>query len=171
MIKKKICMLGSFAVGKTSLVKRFVHSIFSEKYHTTIGVKIDQKIVTVDDREVNLILWDIHGEDDFQKVKSTYILGSAGYFLVVDGTRRHTLDAAFSLLRLAQETVGNIPFIILVNKADLPDQWEIDDPEINELTGKGWRVMKTSAKTGEGVEDAFIQLARKMITASTANDQ
>jgi len=68
MIKKKIVMLGSFAVGKTSLVQRFVNSIFSEKYLTTIGVKIDQKIVNVNDKEVNLLLWDIHGEDDYQKM-------------------------------------------------------------------------------------------------------
>ena len=66
MIKKKICMLGAFAVGKTSLVQRFVNSIFSEKYQTTIGVKIDQKLVQTGDTEVNLMLWDIHGEDNYQ---------------------------------------------------------------------------------------------------------
>jgi len=67
MIKKKVCMLGAFAVGKTSLVQRFVNSIFSVKYQTTIGVKIDQKMISLGETEVNLLLWDIHGEDDFQK--------------------------------------------------------------------------------------------------------
>ena len=163
MIKKKICMLGSFAVGKTSLVKRFVHSIFSEKYHTTIGVKIDQKTVFFQDQEVNLILWDIHGEDDFQKVKSGYLLGSAGYFLVVDGTRAHTLEVAVSLQQLAQDTVGELPFMVLVNKSDLPEQWEIDHTVIRDLESKGWSVMKSSAKTGAGVEEAFIRLTQKMM--------
>lgn len=67
MIKKKVVLLGSFAVGKTSLVQRYVKSIFSEKYQTTIGVKIDQKIVNIDNTELNLLLWDIYGEDDYQK--------------------------------------------------------------------------------------------------------
>jgi small GTP-binding protein len=163
MIKKKICMLGCFAVGKTSLVKRFVHSIFSEKYHTTIGVKIDQKTVFLQDREVNLILWDLHGEDDFQKVKSGYLLGSAGYFLVVDGTRGHTLEVAVSLQQLAQDTLGEVPFIVLVNKADLAEQWEIESAAIRDLESNGWSVMKTSAKTGAGVEEAFIRLTQKMM--------
>jgi small GTP-binding protein len=163
MIKKKICMLGSFAVGKTSLVKRYVHSIFSEKYHTTIGVKIDQKTVSFREQEVNLILWDIHGEDDFQKVKSSYLLGMAGYFLVVDGTREHTLEVAISLGQLARDTVGEVPFLVLINKSDLSAQWEIDETAIKNLESKGWEVMKTSAKNGEGVEEAFLCLTEKLM--------
>ncbi len=78
-------MLGSFAVGKTSLVQRFVHSIFSEKYHTTIGVKIDQKIIQINHQDVNILLWDIHGEDIYQKVKPAYLMGSSGYLLSLMG--------------------------------------------------------------------------------------
>jgi small GTP-binding protein len=155
-------MLGSFAVGKTSLVRRFVQGIFSEKYHTTIGVKIDKKVVSVDDRNVNLILWDIHGEDDFQEVKPAYLVGSSGYLLVVDGTRLHTVETAVSLQKLAEDTAGDIPFIVLVNKSDLSDQWEIDETTLEKLTGRGWHMIYTSAKSGEGVEDAFIELAKRM---------
>ena len=165
MIKKKICMLGCFAVGKTSLVRRFVHSIFSEKYHTTIGVKIDQKTVFSGTEEVNLILWDIHGEDEFQKVRASYLLGSSGYLLVVDGTRQNTLEAAFSLQKLAKNTVGDIPFIVLVNKADLSPLWEIDDSMIKNLEDRGWTVIKTSAQSGAGVEDAFDRLTQKMLAS------
>ncbi len=162
MYKKKICMLGSFAVGKTSLVRRFVQGIFSEKYHTTIGVKIDKKVVSVADRNIDLILWDIHGEDDFQEVKPAYLVGSSGYFLVVDGTRSHTVETALSLQKLAEDTVGDIPFIVLVNKSDLSDQWEIDDTTLEELTAGGWHMIYTSAKSGDGVEEAFIELAKRM---------
>ena len=70
MIQKKICMLGGFAVGKTSLVARYVTSMFSEKYLTTVGVKIDKKQVAVDGRDVTLMLWDIYGQDDFQDVQT-----------------------------------------------------------------------------------------------------
>jgi small GTP-binding protein len=163
MIKKKICMLGSFAVGKTSLVRQFVHSIFSSKYHTTIGVKIDQKSLAIDDQDVLLMLWDIHGQDDFQEVKPSYLMGASGYFLVVDGTRADTLTVALSLRQMVLETVGDIPFILLLNKSDLPDQWEIEEEELKRLKESSWRVLETSAKTGAGVEEAFTGLARQML--------
>lgn len=163
MIKKKIVMLGGFAVGKTSLVQRFVNSIFSEKYQTTIGVKIDQKKVDIDGTEVNMILWDIHGEDDFQKVKKTYIIGSSGYFLVADGTRKQTLSTAEYLHELAKSVGKDIPFILLINKSDLADEWEIENEVIEKYRESGWQVIMTSAKTGYKVEDAFLDLARKMI--------
>ena len=88
MIQKKICLLGGFGVGKTSLVSRFVHSIFSDKYLTTVGVKIDKKRVDLGSQQVDLVIWDIYGEDDFQKVRMSYLRGASGYLLVADGTRR-----------------------------------------------------------------------------------
>jgi small GTP-binding protein len=163
MIKKKMCLLGSFAVGKTSLVQRFVHSIFSEKYHTTIGVKIDKKNVTVDGQEVMLMVWDIHGKDDFQEIKPSYLLGSSGIILVLDGTRRHSLDVAVSLNKLVQETIGNVPFILLLNKVDLKKQWEINTQDMEQLTELGYSVLETSAKTGQGVEEAFLSLTAQML--------
>src|ERR1700737_1110144 len=86
-LQKKICMLGGFWVGKTSLVKRFVASVFSETYLTTVGVKIDKKTVDLSDRIVNLILWDLAGEDDISSLRMSYLRGSAGYVRVPDGAR------------------------------------------------------------------------------------
>ena len=88
MIQKKVCMIGSFGVGKTSLVARFVRSIFSEKYQTTVGVKIDKKILEVGDKQVTLVLWDIAGEDALTTVRPSQLRGASGYILVVDGLRR-----------------------------------------------------------------------------------
>ena len=90
MIQKKVCMLGGFAVGKTSLVARFVSSLFSEKYLSTVGVKVDKKAVHVDGRDVTLMIWDIYGQDEFQTVQHSQLRGMAGYLLVIDGTRRGT---------------------------------------------------------------------------------
>src|ERR1700739_3863242 len=108
MLQKNICMLGSFAVGKTSLVRRFVESIYSGVYQTTVGVKIDKKIVKVGDREVSLVLWDIYGEDDFQKMRWTYLRGASGYLLIADGTRKATLEKAFQLEEKVPEQGGAI---------------------------------------------------------------
>ena len=157
MIQKKICLLGGFGVGKTSLVGRFVHSIFSDKYLTTLGVKIDKKSVAIDAQTVDLIIWDLHGEDEFQKVNMSYLRGASGYLLVADGTRRHSIDTAFSLHEAAQRAIGKVPFVLAVNKADLADAWEIDPAALERF---GVPVVRTSAKSGEHVEDTFAALAR-----------
>ena len=163
MIKKKVCMLGAFAAGKTSLVQRYVTGVFSEKYLTTIGVKIDKKTVELNGQKIELLLWDIHGEDKFQKVQSSYLRGAAGYFLVVDGSRRDTLETAHILRYRAEEAIGNVPFIIVVNKADLKIEWEIDTFTLAKLKQQGFLVIETSAKTGEGVTEIFTTLTAKIM--------
>ncbi len=163
MIKKKIVMIGSFAVGKTSLVQRFVNSIFSEKYQTTIGVKIDQKIVHISDTEVNLLLWDIHGEDDYQKIRPAYLIGTSGCFIVMDGTRKTTISIGIELIKTAKAAAPNSSIIILINKADIKDEWDVSTSDISTLISMGYEVIETSAKTGEGVEDAFVKLTKLML--------
>lgn len=163
MIKKKVVMLGSFAVGKTSLVQRFVNSIFSEKYHTTIGVKIDQKIIDIDGTIVNLLLWDIHGEDDYQKIKPAYIMGSSGCFIIIDGTRRSTLDIGKELIETAKKTAPASHIIILINKSDLKEDWEINDDDINNLKSQGFEIFETSAKTDDSVELVFTRISQLML--------
>lgn len=156
-------MVGAFATGKTSLVARFVHSIFSEKYYTTVGVKIDKKTIDIQANQLNLILWDIHGEDEFQKVRLSYLRGSAGYLLVVDGTRNNTLEKAFELQKRVEDTLGQVPFILVLNKWDMTDEWEIETAEIDAVIQKGWTVIKTSAKNGLGVEEVFHTLGKKIL--------
>ncbi len=163
MIKKKICMLGSFAVGKTSLVQQYVNSIFSEKYHTTIGVKIDQKIIRYNNTDVNLLLWDIHGEDKYQKVKPAYIMGSSGYFVVIDGTRRNTVETALELQKMAAGIAPEAACIFLLNKSDLTDEWELTEEDMTTLKQTGFPVIKTSARLNEGVEEAFLKLTEQIM--------
>jgi small GTP-binding protein len=163
MIQKKICMLGSFAVGKTSLVRRFVESIFSDEYLTTVGIKIDRKELRVKETEVNLVLWDFYGDDNFQKIRWSSFQGASGYLLVADGTRRATFDKAIELEELARKQVGPLPFLFLMNKWDLADQWELDSEMEARIAAKDWETLRTSAKTGEGVEEAFAKLTEKML--------
>lgn len=163
MIQKKVCLLGAYGVGKTSLVARFVHSIFSEKYMTTVGVKIDKKTVALDGGAVDMVIWDIYGEDDFQKVRMSYLRGASGYLLVVDGTRLKSLDTALALQKTAEATVGVLPFVVVINKADLVEDWVFDDKVMETLTTRGWKVVKTSAKTGADVDETFTELAHAMV--------
>jgi small GTP-binding protein len=163
MIQKKICMVGAFAVGKTSLVSRYVKSIFSDKYLTTVGVKIDKKEMAIDGNEINLILWDLAGEDEFMQLQTSYLRGSSGYILVADGTRASTVVKAFSIQRRVEDAIGKVPFVLVVNKLDLKDQWEVEDAAVQTPRQEGWPVIYTSAKTGAGVEELFETLARKIL--------
>ncbi|BAP55927.1 GTP-binding protein [Thioploca ingrica] len=160
-------MIGDFAVGKTSLVARFVRQTFSDKYLTTIGVKIDTKLIDLSQEQIKLILWDIAGSDALSTVTASYLRGAAGYFLVVDGTRKPTWDNALNLQELVNSQIGNKPFILLLNKADLQEQWEINNLDIAEQLQQGRMVIHTSAKTGTGVEEAFTQLATKLLNNPT----
>jgi small GTP-binding protein len=164
MIHKKICMLGSFAVGKTSLVQRFVQSTYSDRYHSTIGVKIDKKPLIVGDVALSFMLWDIQGDDGKRKVHMSYLRGASGYLLVVDGTRGETVKTAMALQQTVEQTVGRIPFVCVLNKVDLAEMWEVDDTVLRDIAARGWPLLRTSAKTSEGVEDAFHTLARQIVS-------
>jgi len=163
VIQKKICMVGVFATGKTSLVQRFIYSKFSEKYHSTVGVKIDRKEIEVAGTQVNLLLWDLAGQDKFHNVQGSYLRGSSGIFFVVDGTRRETLTELAGLRALVRESVGEVPAVIAINKADLEEQWQLGQGDFDSLFGEGRHVLKTSAKSGVGVEEAFLWLAGRML--------
>ncbi len=163
MIQKKICMLGATGVGKTSLVRRFVQSIYSEKYQSTIGVKVDKKSVRVGDEEVNLLLWDLQGEDEVFSIRPSFLRGASGYLIVVDLTRHETFVTAFSIQRMVEREVGPLPFLVLFNKNDLTEQFEIVPAELEQMMEFGWKMYRTSAKSGERVEDAFQKLAEKIL--------
>ena len=119
-------------------------------------------MLAVDGTDMTLVLWDIHGDDQFQAIRTSYLRGTAGYLLVVDGTRRTTLDKALDIKRTVDQTLGDVPFILVLNKADLTDAWEVPILLEDELKDK-WVVLRSSAKTGEGVEEAFARLARALI--------
>jgi small GTP-binding protein len=156
-------MIGASGVGKTSLIAKFVHSMFSDKYLTTVRVKIDKKTVSVDGEDVMLVIWDLEGDDEYQRVQASYLRGTSGYFLVADGTRQITLDQAIEIQGRVAEATGPVPFLLALNKADLVSQWEIDPSRVDDLTARGWKPFKTSAKEGAGVEEAFVELGRRMI--------
>ncbi|AEF01697.1 Rab family GTPase [Alteromonas naphthalenivorans] len=159
MIQKKVCILGPTGVGKTSLVKQFVESIFSEKYKTTIGVKIDKKQVNKDGRGVQLLLWDLEGIDRYCGFNPRYLRGASAYIIVVDQTRSQSLLEGIEILEMAREHYPDIPAFFVVNKTDLPSSWHWSEEELDSYAKNFTSLTKTSAKTGENVEELFSTIA------------
>jgi len=168
MVQKKICMVGVYATGKTCLVQRFVHSIFSPRYLSTVGVKIDRKEVAVRGEPVTLLLWDLEGRDGTRDVNPSYVRGAHGLIFVVDGTRRETLDQAFEIREAIATHVGAIPAAFAFNKADLTDEWKLTRADEDSISGQGLYAARTSAKTGTGVEETFQWLAEATHQTSRA---
>jgi small GTP-binding protein len=156
--KLKICLIGATGVGKTSLVARYAHSIFSERYATTIGVKIETREIQRGDWRVTLVIWDLSGEDEFQAVQTGYLKGAAGYLIVVDAVRPETFETALSLELRARTITGDVPFVVVLNKGDLIGARDIDEHVLEALKTRELNVVRTSAKTGDGVEEAFDRL-------------
>jgi small GTP-binding protein len=164
-LTSKICIVGDFAVGKTSVCERYVNNQFSDKYLTTVGVKVDTKELDLDDRgvSVKLVLWDVAGTDRFGDKEFAYLRGAAGFIFVADGTRSLTLGTARRLRKDIVQRYGERPRVLLVNKRDLTDSWEVSDALIEELKIHFGSVFLTSAKTGDRVEDALTHLAELVV--------
>lgn len=160
MISKKVIITGSFGVGKTSLFNKFIYNRFSEKYLTTIGVKVDKKTVTVGEEEVSLLLWDIAGEVAQDKVPISYFLGASGIIYVFDLTRPITYQNLSSDIEYLKKMLPLGEIKIVGNKKDLVTDDHIE--RIKESLTMPCDIV-TSAKTGENVEDLFYKLAEALI--------
>ena len=165
MIQKKICMVGVYGTGKTCLVQQYVQGIFSVKYLSTVGVKIDRKQVKVGDQAVTLMLWDLEGRDGTRDVSQSYVRGAHGIIYVADGTRPETAAQLQDIRRIVTDVVGEIPSIVALNKFDLKNEWKLSESDERAAGSQEMHRVRTSAKTGEGVEDAFRWLAEKTMTA------
>ena len=161
IIQKKICLLGDFGVGKTSLVQRFVEGRFDDKYLSTVGVKISRKTLKRSYGELNLLIWDVAGSNGFESSGTSYMQGAAGALIVCDLTRRDTLIAFENYARQIRKINPGVQLVFVCNKADLIHTRDISDIDLlNVLSDLGGsNFFLTSAKTGEQVEGAFSHLA------------
>lgn len=161
MLTSKVCIVGDFAVGKTSLCERFVNQHFSEKYLTTVGVKIDTKTIELPTLRApqKLVIWDVAGTDRFAATEFAYLRGAAGYVFVADGTRPDTLQTALDLRAQLADTYGRHSRVLLLNKSDLHGQWQLPAELDDAVQEQFDSVFVTSAKTGNAVEQAFETLA------------
>ena len=164
-VTSKVCVVGDFAVGKTSVCERFVNNQFSDKYLSTVGVKIDTKEIEFPSLGVahKLVIWDVAGADEFGPKEFAYLRGASGYIYVADGTRPETLAVVEHLHSQVTSKYGKAPFVLLVNKRDLTKEWSIDDEYLNAVTDAYQNVYKTSAKTGDDVDKAIRRLAALIV--------
>jgi small GTP-binding protein len=167
MEARKICVIGDFATGKTSLVARFVHDSFVAAYHTTVGVKVDAKEVSLPNgRPHRLAIWDVAGTGTPTELFLRYLRGASGYVLVADATRAESLEQALAIRAAVKSQLPAIPGVNVINKVDLGDRQELDEVRVARLAGvgKGW--LRASARTGANVERAFILLMERMDRAA-----
>jgi len=151
-------MLGDPAVGKTSLVRRFVFDEFDDDYLTTFGTKPVKKVIDLGEDIVNLIIWDIAGHIT-ESLSSRYFSGSSGAVIVCDLTRKRTLNSVEKWYSRLLKTEGKIPVKLLLNKSDI-EEWDF---EMDDLNHKEMAPVVTSAKTGNNVERSFKKLANEII--------
>ena len=167
-IIKKVCLLGDGAVGKTSLIRRYVYDDFDDKYLMTIGAKITKKSMLVEDsdEQINLTMMvnDIVGQVEFERLHKQYYRGSKGGLFVCDLTRKDTLERMEWWLNSFKDVAGDVPIILLGNKVDLKDEHEITPEDMAEFAEKfNCPYFLTSAKTGENVENAFINMGKRVV--------
>jgi small GTP-binding protein len=171
-IKFKVCMVGEGAVGKTSLIKKFVSDDFEDRYITTLGTKVTKKEIKLKNpknnelMEVRLLLWDILGQPGFRHLlKDAYFYGAQGIIAVCDITRKKTLPELEDWMETVEGISKGIPTVFLGNKCDLVDEQQIDLDDINDFASNYEKsaVYLSSAKTGENVELAFKTISEKIL--------
>ncbi len=160
MISKKIILTGSFGVGKTSLFNRFIYQQFSDKYLTTIGVKVNNKTIQIDDESISMMVWDIAGEVSQDKVPASYFLGASGIIYVMDLSRPLTFMNLESDIQFLRDLLPNGTIIIVANKKDL-----VTEEQLEKICQELPRPFdySTSAKTGENVEELFIEMGKRLL--------
>jgi small GTP-binding protein len=167
---KKICILGDGAVGKTSLIRRYVHDVFDDKYLSTIGAKITKKVVTLKyhgakpDVVLTLMIWDIAGQKDYNNVHPAYYQGAEGALVVSDITRKETLENMCQWVEALYIITEKVPIVFLANKSDLKMQAGFNEDDMKKIAARFKSpYLSTSAKTGQNVEEAFSTIGRELL--------
>jgi small GTP-binding protein len=169
-MKVKVCLVGEAAVGKTSLIRRFVLDNFDDKYIQTLGTKVSKKEMSTHDVDpsgdlkIDMTIWDIMGQKGFRELlKEAYFYGAKGILAVCDATRKKTLEDLDDWIEGVYSVTGKIPIEFLANKIDLKDQLQVTEDDVVQAAKAYDSPFRfTSAKTGENVETAFQSLAERI---------
>jgi small GTP-binding protein len=164
-VKKKICLIGDPAVGKTSLVRKYVTDMFDDKYIGTLGTKVTKKRIMIESStnnfDLTIAIWDILGQQEFHRIQKMAYRGAKGVFLVCDLTRKETLSNLINWKEAITQVTGEIPMIILANKCDLEPK-TFGDTELKQVAEHIYNApfIITSAKTGINVDNSFLKMGQ-----------
>jgi small GTP-binding protein len=161
----KICLLGEAAVGKTSLVYRFIENKFRDNYKSTLGVNLLKKDMVLDNYGgVSAQIWDLGGQESFKSLRKLYLEGANGAFVIFDTTKRKTYEKLDEWIQSFKESRGDKPLLLIGNKIDLSDKIKVEESEAKEYAENNrMKFILTSAKTGENVEKAFKELVKTIL--------
>ncbi len=155
MFSYKIVLIGNFGTGKTSLIRRFVENSFSEEYLSTIGVSISKKTI----KNATVMIWDIEGHTEFKPIFKQYLLGAKGFIVVADLLRPESIEQIPQHIEFCHNVVQDAPVCIALNKSDMPHELTEDSlQKIKQSSPAIVEVLKTSAKSGDAVEELFLKL-------------
>ncbi len=154
---KKICVLGMFGAGKTSLVDRIAYDRFSADYKTTIGVRpVPATLREGAPDAQRVVLWDIAGESEVSRLTRTYLSGAHGFAIVMDGMRAESVEAAQRIVKSCELEYPHVPYVLMLNKSDLVGAWDVSYEHAQQHFAQV--LHRVSAKEGSGVHDAFCSV-------------
>ncbi|UCC21283.1 MAG: GTP-binding protein [Promethearchaeota archaeon] len=161
----KMVLLGEANVGKTSLVYRFIENKFRENYKSTLGVNLLKKDMSIEGYgDVSAQIWDLGGQESFKSLRKLYLEGANGALLVYDMTNQKSFEKLDEWVQSFRDARDNAPMILIGNKSDLKNQIKINENESSKYADKNnMGMIITSAKTGQNVEQAFIQLTKQIL--------
>jgi small GTP-binding protein len=174
--KFKVCLIGDGAVGKTSLIRRYVYDEFDEKYLMTLGSKTSLKTIPMvlesgTDLKCNLLIWDIMGQKEFERMQKTFFAGTKGAIIVTDVTRKETLASVDTWIQKLFAISGEVPLVFVINKCDLMDEAQFEEEDLDPYALRfNTQVHQTSAKTGDNVENLFIELGIRLVEKITGQE-
>ncbi len=163
----KIVLVGDYGVGKSTSIHRFVEDKFKASYVPTLGVQISKKTIAVDEHSVELLIWDLAGQDRYLMIRQRFYTGTQGILMLYDITRKSSLDHINRWYKEVIRHSGPIPIVLIGNKIDLEDKREVFEDDVNGILQENNIDVKfkieTSAKDGFKTNEAFLDLVKYLI--------
>ena len=171
--KVKIMFIGNSSVGKTSIIKRYSKNIFSTSYISTLGIDFESKNINIDNKIINLQIWDTAGQEKYKVLSKNYYNNSNAFIIVYDITNLESFESVMNWIdQIKENAPENVKSILLGNKSDLEEKRKVTYQEGKDFaTSNGMQFIETSAKTASKVQEAFELLTQEIIKASVTKDR
>ena len=170
---EKVVFVGAPSTGKTSITGKFAHNTAPTHTDPTVGASFVSRTIKVDETDVKLDIWDTGGSEKYRALAPMYYRDARGAFVVVDCTRKETLEEAKSWVdELMSKGNPGIIMVLVVNKIDLTDKREVSDDHIKEFQYENQFsfVQETSAMTGAGINELFEKMGRELLKLPPVED-